>query len=86
MTVRIDHSRIQRSVDPRLDGFTDLEITSNAKNPCANFTDARVFLHLTIYINTYMYIMIHFTVSNLVILVQRFTGLCSKIYVYVYLY
>lgn len=32
-----------------------------------------------------MYIMIHFTVSNLV-LVQRFTGLCSKIYVYVYLY
>lgn len=32
-----------------------------------------------------MYIMIHFTVSNLV-LVQRFTGLCSKIYVYMYTY
>lgn len=28
--------------------------------------------------------MIHFTVSNLVLL-QRFTGLCSRIYVYVYL-
>lgn len=29
--------------------------------------------------------MIHFTVSNHV-LVQRFTGLCSKIYMYMYTY
>lgn len=83
---RYSFSDSERSVDPWLDGFTDLEFTNNAKNPCTNFTDAQPHSCYTWqYINTYMYIMIHFTVSNFV-LVQRFTGLCSKIYVYVYLY